>query len=461
MSTDFSNSVLITKRESDFDVHSSSQKHEITDISDSSIADNLQMSNILKTDPCASQKHETEELRSNTDILQNVKFQTNLENCNSDTHQRELTDAILKLNISHNVQMPKFQKGQNFSTFCERFQQYAIVSRLNDPNLYRYFLLNVDNETYTTLKSTELTNAQKADANLFCPIYKQMFYGNLGVLLRNEVRDCRQNSTETITEYAHKLRETANAAFSDHDAAEYECFLTFLGGVHDPGIKRKLNESTSLNNFEDALQLAKRLEKIEKTFNSDDTGRNKTVLNQNESEKSDRSNLRTSNNIEDFKFPKTDSENKFSSKSPHNNGSKRTKLQATDHNDQVTNYNDHTDQKNQKWRWNNYRRRNKLVCWKCLGIGHKRVQCWQYSRENKSAHNFKRSLDAQNCNANTNDDNRSLTANKQSLNWTEVVMCRQNPQKHVKRIRILTNFVAKLLAKLIGIQIFNLLLLRR
>ena len=403
----------------------------------------------MTTNPYTSQKHENEDQKSNIDILQDVKFQTNLDNYNSDTHQRELTEAILKLNISHNVQMPKFQKSENFSTFCERFQQYVIVSRLNDPNLYKYFLLNVDNETYTTLKSTELTNAQKADANLFCPIYKQLFYGNLGVLLRNEVRDCRQNSTETITEYAHKLRETANAAFSDHNAAEYECFLTFLGGVYDTGIKRKLNESTSLNNFEDALQLAKRLEKIEKTFNSDNPGGNKTVLTQNKSEKSDRSNLMTSNDIEDFKFSNTDSELKFSSKSPYDNGSKRTKLHAT-------NFNDRTDHKNQKWRWNNYPRRKKLVCWNCLGIGHKRVQCWQYLRENKCAHNFRRSFDTQNCNADTNDDNCSLTANKQFLNWTEVVMCRQISQKHVKQIRILTNFAAKLLAKLIGIQIFNL-----
>ena len=120
MSTDFSNSVPITKRESDFDVPSSSQKHEITDITDSSIADNLQMSNILKTDPYASQKHENEELRPNIDILQNVKFQTNLENYNSDTHQRELTEAILKLNISHNVQMPKFQKGEKNSMLLFR-----------------------------------------------------------------------------------------------------------------------------------------------------------------------------------------------------------------------------------------------------------------------------------------------------------------------------------------------------
>ena len=77
MSACFSNSDLITKRELDIEVPSQSQKHEIVDIFDSSIADNMQMSKILKTNPNAFQKHENEEQKSNIDILQNVRFQTN------------------------------------------------------------------------------------------------------------------------------------------------------------------------------------------------------------------------------------------------------------------------------------------------------------------------------------------------------------------------------------------------
>ena len=74
MSTDFSNNSLITKRELDLEVPSLSLKHEKADTSDLSIADNMQLSNSLKTNPNFSQKHENEEQNSNIDILQNVKF---------------------------------------------------------------------------------------------------------------------------------------------------------------------------------------------------------------------------------------------------------------------------------------------------------------------------------------------------------------------------------------------------
>ena len=56
----------------------------------------------------------------------------------------QLTEAISKLKVSQSTKIPKYVKSDNFSHYCERFQEYVLISRVESPNLHMYFLQNVD-----------------------------------------------------------------------------------------------------------------------------------------------------------------------------------------------------------------------------------------------------------------------------------------------------------------------------
>ena len=133
-------------------------------------------------------------------------------------------------------------------------------------NLYIFFLQNVDDETYSTLKSVQLSSQQKQDPTLLCDVYKSTIYGDQSISLKYEVMDCKQKSDEKISDFAYRLREKANIAFVDSDAINENCLLAFIRGVKEAHIKRKLNEST-LTDFDEALKLAKRLERVENMLN--------------------------------------------------------------------------------------------------------------------------------------------------------------------------------------------------
>lgn len=178
------------------------------------------------------------------------------------TNQRELTDALSKLKLTQSMKLPKFQKGDNFARYCQRFEEFISIAKITDANLYMYFLQNVNDETYSILKTVELSTAQKAEATEFCPLYKTAIYGDVSISLKNEVMECKQRNDEAISDFVYRLREKASIAYTDPAMVEENCFIAFLRGVKDPQLKRKLNEATSLTNFKDAVKLAKRLEKI-------------------------------------------------------------------------------------------------------------------------------------------------------------------------------------------------------
>ena len=177
----------------------------------------------------------------------------------------EITKSISKVKLTHTPKLRRFLKGENFAQFCERFKEFAYLSKLQDDKLHLYFLQHVDDETYSTLKSVSLSPREQADPELFCDEFKRAVYGEESTTLKAEVLDCKQLSSESVEEYAYRLREKAVVAFSDIELANQNCLISFVKGVRDPYIGRKLNEE-ELHDFNEAVKLAKRLEVIERMY---------------------------------------------------------------------------------------------------------------------------------------------------------------------------------------------------
>ena len=188
----------------------------------------------------------------------------------SENNSAVLTSALGRMNFSlgHMTKLRKFEKGENFSRFCERFQEYVQIADIKGSQLHFFFLQHVDDETYSTLKAVNLKEEEKQDSALFCELYKQAIYGTDSVPLKNEILECKQEIGESISTFSHRIREKASVAFSTVEAIDENSLLALMRGIRDSDIRRKLAEST-VSTFSEALKLAKKLEKISSMFDSE------------------------------------------------------------------------------------------------------------------------------------------------------------------------------------------------
>ena len=314
----------------------------------------------------------------------------------------KISNALSKIKLSQITKLRKFSKGENFSRFCERFQEYVYITNMRDVNLYMFFLQNVDDETYSVLKTARLTTEKKADASLFCEVYRNAIYGDESLSLKNEVMDCTQKSGETVSDYAYRLREKANIAYSDPDMGEDNCLLTFLRGVRDPSIKRKLNEAP-LSDFSEAIKLAKKLERVENMLNTKPEVEINSILKESavsfrpSSERSrdlaspsgNRERSRSENSCRSNSDIESNDRYDNTSYSRGRNDRNRRRSYSNErygrddrpqrygyHSDRCSNYRGnrrHSDRGGYNGAFNS---RSSKICWACSKRGHIRSQCW-------------------------------------------------------------------------------------
>ena len=75
------------------------------------------------------------------------------------------------LAISRSAKLKRYEKGQNFSRFCERFKEYVQLTQMKAENQFSFFLQSVDDQTYALLKSIHVTDNQKQDIDSFCQLF--------------------------------------------------------------------------------------------------------------------------------------------------------------------------------------------------------------------------------------------------------------------------------------------------
>ena len=188
-----------------------------------------------------------------------------------------LAECFERLN---NVRPKPYKTGENFVIFCERFKQYVYLSKLTEKNLYMHFLLLVDDRTYQRLVDVNLDTQEKGDAELFCEKYIAQFHPDSEKLsLQTEVLSCRQTSAETIIDFSYRLKEKAKIAFTDKNVQEINCRLAFLNGVRNPEIRRKLYEA-NLKSFEEAVEMAERLNRVDALMKQNYRHEDKVVFRQ-------------------------------------------------------------------------------------------------------------------------------------------------------------------------------------
>ena len=157
---------------------------------------------------------------------------------------------------------------------------------------------------------------------------------------------------------------------------EQECFLTFLRGVQNVTIRRKLNEATSLNNFNDAVEYAKQLETVEKRFSAENNATEvKSILKEStvEFKKAD------------SKTPDNSRRHRSSSNSSYDRRDRSRSRSPSNHRKSPNNYwksyNSGSFKSND--REHSQQSQRIVKCWTCNKIGHISRNCWHNSNRSK------------------------------------------------------------------------------
>ena len=346
------------------------------------------------------------------------------ENLDHDDIGRQGTSELIKVFSEMNIpakniaKLKIFKKGDNFSNFCDRFQEYVYLTKTNDTNLHLFFLQHMDDDMYATLKSIDLTAEQKQNAESFCDVYKDVVYGEESIPLKNEFLSCKQKSCENVGDFALRLGQIGQIAFADENVRNEHCLLSFIRGLQSDYIKRKLNEST-FTVFGDAIKLAKKLEKVDLMLQKEQTHvdsilREQTVHCKSPSEEkveerqSDRENFRPL----EREFPRSRPRERFqnSGKDQSYNGFKSKSRERSHSRDRgrsrdgsylsyrsYSPRNDFTrNRKNQRgYKYRQYSNqwganKNPILCWNCNGP-HKMRDCRKnIEGKNKNYKNIKR-----------------------------------------------------------------------
>ena len=158
----------------------------------------------------------------------------------------------------------KGEKGESISTFLEKFQHFITLGNIRDPNL-DFYLLNLvkDPKTYRKLKAIKLTPVQKGDINLLILAIESALLPDSEIRsLRTELSSLKQDTSESLEDFAFRVEELSIKAFSNEEMREEGALSAFLEGIRNLDLKQKLLESDSANTFIKTKILAFKLDKI-------------------------------------------------------------------------------------------------------------------------------------------------------------------------------------------------------
>ena len=202
--------------------------------------------------------------------------------------------------LSLKPKLVNFKSGDNFGTFCDRFETYIDMTGFEGtPNLHILFLQHVDNSTYSILKPAveNMTLEQCSNSRSICTIFKEAIYGASHMLLKSNLLDLTQKTGETLDQFVVRIREIAQTAYVDSTQQNEACLLTLLRGLTDLETRRDMNKQTFAT-FSDAVRYAKQCEMVN---NLTSTTPVSTILK-----------TTASNDTEPSRYGQTSSQNDFS-----------------------------------------------------------------------------------------------------------------------------------------------------
>jgi hypothetical protein len=194
-------------------------------------------------------------------------------------------EELPRRGMTARIAPPKeYRHGENFSTWCSRFRRYLKIGKIDNTSVCELLLNNVDDRTLEKLEpvADKLKRVEKRDPAVFIPIFEQAMYPKSEIrALRQQLTNGKlvQEESEDIDCFASRIRSIANKAYSDPADREEPCLNAILNGMKDDTLYDKVVAVPGAeDNFELAVNSARKFEKMRRTRTTPSTGMSSNEL---------------------------------------------------------------------------------------------------------------------------------------------------------------------------------------
>ncbi|KAL5247030.1 hypothetical protein ACHWQZ_G019036 [Mnemiopsis leidyi] len=164
-------------------------------------------------------------------------------NVEVDTHERErdFQERSHRQANGTGGKAPRFRKGDDFTTFLQRFVNHARLSGLCDNLDLRFSSLVEDNSLFKKISSFQFTALERRDIHQFtAAIRSRLFPPTDTRIMKTKFGCMKQQAGESVGQFAERIKDEADVIFSSEPEREGASVTTFITGLSDPAIKRRL-----------------------------------------------------------------------------------------------------------------------------------------------------------------------------------------------------------------------------
>jgi len=143
--------------------------------------------------------------------------------------------------LKHLAKPQAYKDGDDICLFFTRISQFLVLSRCTEPRKDLIVLNYIkDDKMYRKLAAVTLTKEEKNDVTLLvAALSRALFPATEARLMRSSLAALKQKSGESVEDFAMKIRETSDKAYSgpDADKVKEEAVLSaFIAGVQYGGV---------------------------------------------------------------------------------------------------------------------------------------------------------------------------------------------------------------------------------
>ena len=191
------------------------------------------------------------------------------------TVEDTLTEAMKALMLS-TVQFPSYKTGENFSRFCEKFQETFKSAKLTNSCVKTKIMQNVDDDTYEILKAITIPENMKYSLVDVCEIFETAMCNPVSSipLTKSQLYDTKQKSGETVMEFVSRIREAVSVAGIPESERNEVKNVMLVKGTSNLRVKKKVAVNME-RPFEEIVLLVKEVLAVDKII----FGENNTVTN--------------------------------------------------------------------------------------------------------------------------------------------------------------------------------------
>ena len=162
----------------------------------------------------------------------------------------------------------KFKTGDEINLFLDRFEEYVIMSKIDEQDIDLFLLTLIDDSiTYRKVKAAmaQLNNIDKLNVRALTSALKKRLQPAARTRIKKiNLSTIRQGEDESVETFTFRVRESAELAYEDMVKRDEAALNALIAGIKDCRLHEKLM-SSECQTFDEASRIAIKFEEITKS----------------------------------------------------------------------------------------------------------------------------------------------------------------------------------------------------